>query len=167
MIVRRLELGKVKSAEIPHGYVFASRFGEVEFFRASGAIWASDTTADEKFKSEARPWRGVQKKGTGRTAAFTLGRETSTKLAEASLELLKETGLLREEVSRPSIKLDRWAQLDAKGREIKSGAGTATVQLSYKVEGIAAIGPGAKTLLLRSQRMACQRLPECSTSGET
>lgn len=144
---RQLGLGKMSLAEVPHGYVFGSPKGEVEFFRASGAVWASDTTADEKFKNEARPWRDLRETGRGRHKAFTLDRDQSAKLMDSSLEFLKESGLLRDEASIPTIKLDQWAHLNEKGEEIKRGAGTATVKLGYKVEGIAAIGPGAKTIL--------------------
>jgi hypothetical protein len=146
-ISHRLGMGKMSLAEVPHGFIFSSPKSEVEFFRASGAIWASDTTADEKFKNEARPWRNLRETGRGRDKAFTLDRKQSTKLTDSSLELLKESGLLRDEATRPTIKLDQWAHLDEKGKEIKRGAGTATVKLGYKVEGIAAIGPGAKTIL--------------------
>jgi hypothetical protein len=144
---RRLGLGKLRLAEVPHGYIFGNPKGEVEFFRASGAIWASDTTADEKFKNEARPWRNIRETGRGRNKSFIFDRDQSAKLRDSSIEFLKESGLLRDEATRPTIKLDQWAHLDEKGKEIKRGAGTATVKLGYKVEGIAAIGPGAKTIL--------------------
>ena len=146
-VSRRLGIGKTNLVELPHGYIFGSSKGEVEFFRASGAIWASDTTADENFKNEARPWRNLQETGRGRHRAFTLDRDQSAKLTGSSLEFLKESGLHRDEASRPRIKLDQWAHLNKKGKEIKRGAGTATVQLNYTVEGIAAIGPAAKTML--------------------
>jgi len=144
---RRLGLGKMNLVEVPHGHIFGSPKGEVEFFRASGAIWASDTTADEKFKNEARPWKRLRTTGRGHDKAFTLDRDQLAKLTDSSLEFLRESGLLREEASRPTIKLDQWAHLNEQGEEIERGAGTATVELGYEVEGITAIGPGAKTVL--------------------
>lgn len=144
---RRLELGKLSSAEVPHGYIFASKRGEVEFFRASGSVWASNTAEEAKFEHEERRWKGVTESGRGAKRSFKLDRDTAASLSKSSQEFLKQIGLQREEAEKPSIQLDQWAHIDPKGKEIKRGAGPATVKFGYKIEGFPAIGPGAKTLV--------------------
>jgi hypothetical protein len=144
---RRLELGNLKVADVPHGLVFGSKRGEVEFFRASGSVWACNTAMEEKFENEERRWKGLRETGRGAKRSFALDRDVSADLSKTAIDVLKEAGLFREEATRPLVQLDQWAHLDSKGKEIKRGAGAATVKFGYQLEGLAVIGPGAKSLV--------------------
>jgi hypothetical protein len=144
---RRLDLGDLKPIETPNSLVFASKRGEVEYFHASGAIWARNTEADEKAENEERKWTGLREIGEGINRHFALEDKSAKQLSEHAKSLLGEAGLLREHILRADVELDQVAHLDEKGGEISRGAGSATVKFIYGVEGLRAFGPGAKSLV--------------------
>lgn len=142
---RHLRLGDVRSVEVDHGTVLASERGEIEYFHASGAVWARDATAARAGRNELRKWEGVKEGKTGGNRV-TLAADASRRLIGQARELLDSTGLIGREVASQSVSLEQVARLDAKGKEVQFGAGQATVKFLYEVEGLPVRGAGAKTL---------------------
>jgi hypothetical protein len=142
-----LGLGDLRMVELDHGVVLGGERGEIEYFHASGAVWARDATAADRHKTELRKWEGAQETKRG-PQRVTLNAEASKRLIGAAHELLQATGLIgREAAGATTVELDQVARLDAKGNELSFGAGRATVKVSYEVEGLAVRGPGAKSLV--------------------
>lgn len=141
-----LGLGDLRAVELDHGVVMAGKRGEIEFFGASGGVWARDATAADEHKDELRKWEGQQETKRG-AQRVTLSAAASRRLIGEAREVLEATGLIgREAVAGQAVELDQVAQLDEKGKERSFGAGQATVKLSYAVEGLPVHGPGAKSL---------------------
>jgi len=145
ILARRLDLGELHEVETPHGHALASKYGEVEYFDASGGLWARDARADEQFQSEERNWKGLCETETKDGYIFELVDEQQKELLEHARALLGEAGLIREEMSFNGIALDQVAQFNEKGEEINRAAGDATVRFDYVFDEIPFIGAGAKT----------------------
>ena len=146
-LAEALRLGELRSAELDHGTVLAGKRGEIEYFRASGGVWARDAAAAAEHKNESRRWEGAQETKRG-PQRVTLSADASKQLIRFARGLLDATGLIgREAVAAESVELDQVAQLNAKGEEVSFGAGQATVKFSYAVEGLPVAGAGAKSLV--------------------
>lgn len=144
-LVEHLKLGDVRSADLDQATVMASEGGDVHYFHASGAILARAATTRDGAADELRDWSGLQVSRTGGHRA-TLDAETSKRVIGQARELLQPIGLLGEHVSSEALQLDQVAQLDARGREIRHGAGAATVKFGSTVDGVPVRGAGGKTL---------------------
>src|SRR5262245_61067983 len=77
-LAERLRLGTLRMAEVEHGTLFASDRGEVEYFQASGAVWARDA-ASQNGRNELRKWDGVKDAKRGGTR-MTLSPDASKRL---------------------------------------------------------------------------------------
>jgi hypothetical protein len=146
-LAETLKLGDLRAAEVDHGVVMASERGEIEYFSASGGVWARDASAASEFKNELRKWEGVQERKRG-DMRVTLNAAASQRLLAQARELLDATGLIgREAIADQTVALEQVARLNEKGQEVAFGAGQATVKITYAVEGLAVHGPGAKSLV--------------------
>ena len=146
-LAEALKLGDLRSAEVDHGVVMASERGEIEYFSASGGVWARDASAASEFKNELRKWDGVQERKRG-DMRMTLNAAASQRLLGQARELLDATGLIgREAIADQIVALEQVARLNEKGQEVAFGAGQATVKITYAVEGQPVHGPGAKSLV--------------------
>jgi hypothetical protein len=139
-----LEIDVKGTAQVPHGYAVGSDRGQVEVFSASGAVRGRNTERLTAYADERREWRDVERDDDG---TYRLGRETDRLLTHHGLELLSRIGI-RDDYASLDVSLGQWALLDEEsGKELESGPGRATVRLSYAVDGLPLIGPGAKTNL--------------------
>ncbi len=138
-----LQIDLKGTAQVPHGYAVGSDRGQVEVFSASGAVRARDAKRLSAFPDERRKWSEVER---GRDGTYRLGDRLTRLVVGNARELLQRVGL-GEESSGIDVSLGQWAQLNDDGKEVDSGPGRATVRLSYAAEGLALIGPGAKTNL--------------------
>ncbi len=139
-----LEFDIAGTAQIPHGYAMGSDRGQVEVFSASGAIRARNVERLGAYPDERREWSGVERSDDG---AFHLDASAARLLMGQGREILSRIGLSVDGATDIGVSLGQWAQLNEDGKEIDSGPGRATVQVSYAAEGIPLIGPGAKTNL--------------------
>jgi hypothetical protein len=140
-----LKLGDLRSVELDHAVVMASKQGDIHYFYASGAVMARDATAGRAADNELRKWAGLQDSKTG-GQRLTLDSEASKRLVGQVTDLLEPVGLLGRPVSSASVELEQVAQLDARGNELQYGAGQAVVKFAYAVEGMPVRGAGGKTL---------------------
>lgn len=141
-----MKLGHLRATELEHGLVLASERGDITVFHASGALWARDATAAADAKDEMRNWPGlVQPTAAGED--FSLSADTGKRVTSMAQDLLRQHNLLGREAGPASVQLEQVSLLDAQGKEIKRGAGQATVKFGYSVEGVPARGAGAKTLM--------------------
>ena len=131
------------TAQLPYGYAVGSDRGQVEVFAASGGIRARNIERLAAYPDEHRKWSGVERDDNG---TFRPDDELTRHLIGHGKELLDRVGL-GAEPSGIDVSLGQWAHLDESGKELDSGTGRATVRLSYAAEGLALIGPGAKTNL--------------------
>lgn len=131
------------TAQVPHGYAVGSDRGQVEVFSASGAVRARNAERLTAYPDERREWREVERDDDG---TFRLGDGLARHVIGHGHELLHRVGL-GDEPSAVDVSLGQWARLNEDGEEVDSGTGRATVRFSYAVEGLALIGPGAKTNL--------------------
>jgi hypothetical protein len=142
-LAKSLGIKVVGSADVPHGFAVGGPGGQVEVFSASGAVRARNTDQLSRYPDERRKWAEVVRSKEG---AYGLGPNTAKLLQTRAQRLLEASGLT-EKASRVGVVLEQWAKLDESGKELESGAGRATVQFAYAVEGIPLIGAGAKTNL--------------------
>lgn len=142
-IAEVLQIDVRGTAQVPHGYAVGSDRGQVEVFSASGAVRARHAERLAAYPDERRKWSDVEHDDDG---TFRLGGELTRHLIGHGQELLHRVGL-GDEPSGIDVSLGQWAQLNDDGKEVDSGTGRATVRLSYAAEGMALIGPGAKTNL--------------------
>ena len=142
-IAEVLQIDLKGTAQVPHGYAVGSDRGQVEVFSASGAVRARNAERLAAYPDERRTWGDVER---GDDGTFRLGDELARHLTGHGRELLHRVGL-GDEPSGVDVSLGQWAQLNEDGKEVDSGTGRATVRLSYAAEGLALIGPGAKTNL--------------------
>lgn len=140
-----LKLGALRSVELEHGVVMASKRGDITFFHASGAVLARDATAAQAGANEMRKWEGMVDSGPD-GQRMMLNADASKKLIAQAKSVLQPLGLMGKEVSSAAVQLDQVAQLDARGNEIVRGAGGATIKFLYSVGGVEVHGAGAKTL---------------------
>lgn len=142
-----LGLGEVRTAELDHGVMIGNERGDIEFFHASGAVWANDATAAREHSNELRKWPGLKKGRRGDQRA-KLDAESSKKVLGQARDLLNETGLIgRDAEMTETVALDQVARLNSEGKEVSFGAGSATVQVAYAVEGLPVRGAGAKSMV--------------------
>ncbi|KRE42764.1 hypothetical protein [Knoellia sp. Soil729] len=142
-IAEALDIDLKGTAQVPHGYAVGSDRGQVEVFAASGAVRARNTERLTAYDDERRKWRDVERSDDG---TYRLGDEQAKNLLIQGQQLLRRVGLLQEHASI-DVSLGQWAQLNEDGKEVDSGPGRATVRFAYAVDGLALIGPGAKTNL--------------------
>jgi hypothetical protein len=140
-----LKLGNLRAVDLEHGLMLASERGDITVFHASGALWARDATATAEAKDEMRDWPGLVSP-TAAALDFTLAPDAAKRLTSMTDDLLRQHDLLGREAGPASVQLEQVGLLDAKGKELKRGAGQATVKYGYSVEGVAARGAGAKTM---------------------
>ena len=146
VIGKQLGLHELRPVELPHSVVYASRRGEVEFFPASGGLWARNAELGDRYDNELRDWPGlVESDGRG-NRVLTLAPDRSKRLLEQARALFADAGLVSDAMATGAIDLDQVAELDEKGKELRRGAGTATARFAYALEGIPVLGAGAKTL---------------------
>lgn len=146
VIGKQLGLNELRPVELPHSVVYASRRGEVEFFPASGGLWARNAELGDRHDNELRDWPGlVESRGQDDTA-FTLDRDHTKRLLEQARSLFADAGLAADAMTAGVVALDQVAELDEKGKELRRGAGTATARFAYAIEGLPVFGAGAKTL---------------------
>ena len=131
------------TAELPHGYAVGSDRGQVEVFSASGAVRARNAERLSAYQDERRKWSEVER---GDDGTYRLGDGLARHLIDHGQKLLRRVGL-GDEPATVDVSLGQWAQLNEDGKEVDSGTGRATVRFSYAAEGLALIGPGAKTNL--------------------
>lgn len=131
------------TAEVPHGYAVGSDRGQVEVFTASGAVRARNVERLTAYPDERRDWSDLERADDG---AYRLGDRLTRHVVGHARETLQRIGL-RDEPASVDVSLGQWARLNEDGKEVDSGAGRATVHFSYAVDGLALIGPGAKTNL--------------------
>lgn len=132
------------AADVPHGFAMGGPSGQVEVFAASGAVRGRNTDQLSRYPDERRSWGEVVREQTQDGVVYGLGPKTSKLLQTRAQRLLESAGLA-EKAARVGVALGQWAKLDESGKEVESGAGRATVQFAYAVEGIPLIGAGAKT----------------------
>ncbi len=142
-IAELLQIDVKGTAQLPHGYAVGSDRGQVEVFAASGAVRARNAERLAAYPDERRKWSDVER---DRDGTFRPGDGLTRQLIGQGQEILERAGL-RDEPSGIDVVLGQWAQLNDDGKELDSGTGRATVRLSYAAEGLALIGPGAKTNL--------------------
>jgi hypothetical protein len=147
LLSRHFGLKDLRRADLPFGPVFGGPRGEVHFFEASGGLFVRDAAAAAAFKGEERPWEGLERRKIGDETIYELPAPRMERMAASALGLLREAKLVAEEMGKPTVALDQWAQLDDKGKVIKAGAGTATIRFPYAIDGIPVAGAGAKTQL--------------------
>jgi hypothetical protein len=143
-LVEALGIKVAGSADMPHGFAVGGPNGQVEVFSASGAIRGRNTDQLSKYEDERRPWPDVVQEKDCDQTIFRLGKRASERLQAQSQRLL-EAMKLTIKPADVGVTLGQWARLDESGKELESGAGRATVQYSYAIEGIPLIGAGAKT----------------------
>lgn len=141
-IAKVLQIDIRGTAQVPHGYAVGSDIGQVEVFTASGAVRARNAERLAAYPDERREWSDVEHDD----GVFRLGGQLTRHLIDHGQELLHRVGL-DDKPSGIDVSLGQWAQLSDDGKEVDSGAGRATVRLSYAAEGLPLIGPGAKTNL--------------------
>jgi len=144
---KHLGLGDLRAIQLDHALMMAGERGEIEYFYASGGVWARDAAAAQESPGELRRWDDIHESENGKERRFTLGPDTQSRLISQARELLQGTGLIGKEVDSETVELDQVAHLDGKGQELERGPGQATVKFSYAAEGIPVGGPGAKTLM--------------------
>jgi len=101
-----LELGEVIKVELKDSVIFGSNRGEVEYFHASGSIWARDATVGEKGENEECKWDGLEKKEVQGEIRYVLNETTAERLSKQAHELLKKAELLRDYVSLDGVELE-------------------------------------------------------------
>jgi hypothetical protein len=142
-----LRLGDLRPVQLDHALMMASERGEIEYFYASGGVWARDATVTREAPNELRRWPDVEETENGNERRFTLGAETARRLISRAKETLQAVGLIGREVDSETIDLDQVAHLGPRGKERERGPGQATIKFNYAVEGMPVRGAGAKTLL--------------------
>ncbi|MGD9543516.1 MAG: hypothetical protein AB7U86_04970, partial [Methylocystis sp.] len=142
-----LKLDKFKTVDEDGSIFFENGSAGVQFYRASGSLWAENGRADADFPDERRPWRVVDEpdRDNAKNKRFVLPDEERKRLAQQAKNLFAEAGLLSPEAHFSGVVLDQVAKLDAKGREIERGVGEASARFLYRLETIDVAGPGAKT----------------------
>ncbi|MGH6920440.1 MAG: hypothetical protein ACREJ0_22365, partial [Geminicoccaceae bacterium] len=146
VIGKQLGLNELRPVELPHSVVYASKRGEVEFFPASGGLWARNAELSDRYDNELRDWSGlVESRGRGDTT-LAFAPDAGKRLLEQARSLFADAGLGSDAMASGAIDLDQVAELDEKGKELRRGAGSATARFAYALEGVPVFGAGAKSL---------------------
>ncbi len=140
-------LDKPRPVELPHSVVFASKRGEVEYFHASGALWSLNAEADQRNENEFRKWPGLQESEDDNGIVFSLDPRASKRLLGQARDLLGEAELMSDSMATARVVLDQVTELSEKGEILNRGAGAATAQFGYAMEGVPVVGAGAKSLI--------------------
>ena len=144
VLARQFDLGDATEVDLPFGWALASRSGQVEYFEASGAIRGRNSAVTERFENESRHWPGAVRYDTREGTSWGIGESAEGSLVERSRSLAADIRLDADPVD-VRVSVAQWAKLDESGKELDSGPGRATVQMSYAFEGLPFIGPGSKT----------------------
>ncbi|MFV0244873.1 MAG: hypothetical protein ACK5IB_07640 [Qingshengfaniella sp.] len=146
-LVEALRLGRPRDACSEFGRALITPRGEVEFFHASGAVWATDIAAAQEHDSELRDWPDLTEGKTSDGPHLTLGRKAAAAALDLARDMAERGGFDLKHAADPVLSLIQVAELDEKGQELRSGAGEATMAFGYALEGLPVIGAGAKTLI--------------------
>ena len=142
---KTLNLGDSKQVELPDSIAFASKRGEVEFFQASGAIWARDAEVETLYVNELREWPGIEEVQQGNDITVRLGSRTASTLMRQAQDLLSAAELLSEQMKTNRVVLEQVSNLNEEGQLIARGAGAATVTFDYELDGLPVFGAGGKS----------------------
>lgn len=147
-LAKRLELGKVKALDSEYGRMLASEVGSVEYFSASGAIWAANAAHDVNAKDEFLDWDNLQEsKDADGLPVFGLGGRNLDQALSLASELIEIGGFDMKHATKPQVKMMQVAEANEEGKTIRQGAGEATVTFGYSIENLPVIGAGGKTLI--------------------
>lgn len=147
-LAKRLDLGELRDADTRFGRAIVSKHGEVEFFAASGAIWAANTAHELKAKDEFLDWQDLSdgKDDDGQPIQI-LGRKSAANAVDMAKEMIEIGRFDMKHATKPQIKLMQVAQADEKGRTLRNGAGEATIVFGYEINDMPVLGAGGKTLI--------------------
>lgn len=144
----RLSIAKAREVHTEFGRALVSEQGEVEFFEASGALWSINLAQARKQKNELRDWGKLKReKGPDGVVRTTVVAKTRDRIADLAREVAERAGFEHEHTDDPYLDMQQVASFNAKGKELSSGCGEATMVFPYQVEGLPVIGGGAKTLV--------------------
>lgn len=147
-IAKRLDLGDVRELESEYGRMLASKAGAVEYFSASGAVWATNAALDAEGDDEFLDWGDLREgKDADGQVVFALDDRAQQHALRLASDLIEMGGFDMKHALKPQVKLMQVAQADEEGRTIRQGAGEATVTFGYAMEDLPVIGAGAKTLI--------------------
>lgn len=138
-------LGKLKRVDLANSFMYASKRGEVEFYPNSGGLWARDATAEERYDNEMRNWPDLKRVKPDGDAVWGLPSKVEDRLLEQGRELLESAGLVSEFMQPQGVALEQVTQFNPEGEIMNRGAGTATIQFQYRVDGLPVMGAGAKS----------------------
>lgn len=143
----RLKLDGLQTVDDDDSLYFENAAGEIQFYRASGALWAENTLADAAFPDERRPWNVVEASNSESPdeSRLVLVQSEADRLAKQSGDMFEEAGLLSPDAHFAGVSLDQVAKLDAQGKEIARAAGLANARFLYRLNDLDVDGPGAKT----------------------
>lgn len=144
---KTFKLDDVRPVELPDSVVFAGKRGEVEYFHASGALWSLNTEADAMAENEFRKWSGLTESEDDNDIVLSLDPRASKRLLGQAKELLGEAELASDVMTSGRVVLDQVSELSEKGEILTRGAGSATAQFGYAMEGVPVLGAGAKSLI--------------------
>src|SRR5262245_10952694 len=107
VIGKQLGLVELRPVELPHSVVYASRRGEVEFFPASGGLWARNAELGDRYDNELRDWPGlIESRGRGDTT-LGLAPDVSQRLLDQARSLFADAGLVSDAMTAGAIDLDQ------------------------------------------------------------
>ncbi len=147
-IAQRLDLGDVRELESEFGRMLASKIGAVEYFVASGAVWAANAAHDMASEDEFLDWKDLREgKDADGQVVFALDDRSREHALDLASELIEMGGFDMAHATKPQVKLMQVAQANEEGKTIRQGAGEATVTFGYALEDLPVIGAGGKTLI--------------------
>ena len=140
-----LDLGDTRTVDLADSIAFAGKRGEVEFFPASGAIWARDAEAEQAHENEMRKWPGLEEIRGDNDVILGLGRQATGDLVKQAREVFERAELTAEQMKPVGVALEQVSQLSERGEILERGAGAASVMFGYELEGLSVFGAGAKS----------------------
>ena len=142
-----LKLDRLYPVDVQDSLHFMSKYGMIQYYRPSGAIWAHNAIADDQFPDESRPWKTERVKDVDdqENLKMVLKREEEKRIFKISQELFKKADLLSERAYFDGVELDQVVKLNEKGIEVDHFPGEATARFLYKIDGVPVDGAGAKT----------------------
>ncbi len=147
-LAERLQLGRLRELESEFGRMLASEVGAVEYFAASGAIWAANAVYDAKAEDEFLKWDDLREsEDADGLAVFGLAGRTLENALGLASELVDIGGFDMKHATRPQVKLMQVAEANEDGKTLRQGAGEATVTFGYAIDDLPVIGAGGKTLI--------------------
>jgi hypothetical protein len=144
---KTLDLGDLQPVDLPNSIAYAGKRGEVEFFPASGALWARDAEAEEASDNELRDWPDLEEveKDDDDDVIIVLSPSAADALVSQAQELFSAADLISEYMKPRGVALEQVIHLSEKGDIIARGAGVATVIFDYELDGFPVFGAGAKS----------------------